>query len=323
MRLKITLIIAAFALVIPLGAYALSPSSILVSVAPENPAPEEEVTITLNSYAADLNSVSISWLVGGKNVSSGIGLKTFKVKAPAAGAELRVTAMLDLPDGKLEKMILLRPTVMALLWQANDAYVPPFYRGKALPTLGSEIKIVAIPEIKTSAGGVNPKNMVYSWKKDYSNDAGASGYGKNYYIFTQDYLEDANNIGVVAATTDGRYSSAGEMTVRVFDPKILFYKVDSALGTIWEYALGNGYRIAGEEILEAAPYFVSPSDVRLPSLIWEWSINGTYVGVEGVLPNVLPVRAQPGASGTSSIKVELSNKYKLFMSAEKEIRVEF
>lgn len=321
MRLRIFFLL--LLLLLPFSAGAVSPSSILVSVAPENPAPEEEVTITLNSYAADLNSVSISWLVGGKNISSGIGLKTFTVKAPAASAELRVTAVLDLPDGRLEKVILLRPAVMALLWQANDSYVPPFYRGKALPTLGSEIKLVAIPEIKTSAGAVSPKNMVYSWKKDYGNDAAASGYGKNYYIFTQDYLEDANNIGVTAATTDGRYSSAGEMTVRVFDPKILFYKIDSALGTIWEYAIGSGHRIVGEEILEAAPYFVSPSDVRLPSLIWDWSINGTYVGVEGILPNVLPVRAQPGASGTSSIKVELSNKYKLFMSAEKEIRVEF
>jgi len=37
----------------------------------------------------------------------------------------------------------------------------------------------------------------------------------------------------------------------------------------------------------------------------------------------LPLQAQAGASGTSIIKLEITNKYNLLTSAEKEIRFEF
>ncbi|MFA6257137.1 MAG: hypothetical protein WCT29_02845 [Candidatus Paceibacterota bacterium] len=302
---------------------AISPSSILVNVSPENPAPDESVYISLNSYAANLDSVAISWLVNGKTVSSGIGKKSLTVTAPGAGQEMRISTSIAFADGKVDKNIVLRPAVMALIWQANDAYVPPFYKGKALPTTGSDIKIVAMPELKSGSQPVNIKNMVYAWKKDYNNDQGASGYGKNFYIFTNDYLEDSNVVSVVASTTDQKYSSAGEITVGIFEPKILFYKNDASLGTLWEHALADGHRINGEEILEAAPYYISPEDIRLPSLTWDWSINGTYVGVSSLKKNALPVKANPGASGTSRIKVEINNKYKLFTSAEKELDVQF
>jgi hypothetical protein len=78
---------------------------------------------------------------------------------------------------------------MTLLWQANDAYVPPFYKGKALLTEGSDVKIVAMPEIKSGSGTINPKNLTYSWKKDYTNDPDGSGYGIHSYVFMSDFLE--------------------------------------------------------------------------------------------------------------------------------------
>lgn len=307
--------------------HAASLSSILVNVAPENPGPNEEVTITLNSYANNLDSVLISWSVDGKPSTSDIGKKSFIVTAPEAGKEMRISVTVALSDGNLEKIIVLRPVVMALLWQANDSYVPPFYKGKAMPSIGSEIKVVAMPEIKIqqkgSLGIVNPKNMVYAWKKDYTNDPGASGYGKNFYTFITDYLEDTNHISVTASVLEGNYSSVANLDVRTFQPKILFYRNDATLGTLWESALSDGHRVEGAEVIEAAPYFISPRDLRIPSFVWDWSINGSYVSVDNIRKNVLPLQTQPGVSGTSNIKLELSNKYNLLTSAQKEIRVEF
>ena len=321
MRLKIFCLLLIFLL--PLSAGAASSSSILVSVAPENPTPNEEATITLSSYADDLNSVMITWVVDCKTSDSGIGKKILVVKAPEVGKALRISAIVALPDGSIEKIIILRPVVIALLWQANDSYVPPFYRGKALPTPDSEVKVVALPEIRNGATPVSPKSLVYAWKKDYANDAGASGYGKNFYVFTNDYLETLNNVSVIASTTDGKYSSSANLNIGMYDIKILFYKNDPSLGTLWEQALSDGHRIAGEEIIEAAPYFISPSDIRIPSLEWLWSINGSYVSTGSVWKNILPVRAEVGSTGTGKIKVEISNKYKLLTSAAKEISVEF
>ena len=326
MRLKSLLLAVSLAVtvaIMPQVSGAVSSADILVSVAPENPSPQETVIITLKSYLANLDSVSISWTVNGKTSAVGVGKKTFSVTAPDAGAEMRVSAAIALPDGSIEKEVVLRPAVMALLWQANNAYVPPFYKGKALPSIGNEIKIVAMPEIKSSFRTVNPKSMVYAWKKDYANDSGASGYGKNFYTYANDYLENSNTVSVTASTTDQKYSSAGSLTVGTFEPQILFYRVDPEAGILWESALQSGHQIIGEEIITAAPYFISPKEVRTPSFSWSWSINGTYITVPKFNPNFLPLQAQAGISGTSSIKLEITNKYNLLMSVTKELSVQF
>jgi len=300
-----------------------TPESILANIAPENPAPNENVSINLSSYENDLDSVLIAWSVDGKSISSGIGRKSFSVNAPAAGLETTVIAKIALPDGNTEKTIIIKPSEMVLLWQASDSYVPPFYKGKALPTPDSNVKIVALPEIRTGSQMVDPNNMVYAWKQDYTNDQGASGYGKNFYIYATDYLENSNNIEVVASTLDQKYSAEASIDIGMTQPKIVFYKNDANIGTIWEQALSDGHKIQGDEVVEAAPYFISPKDIRIPTLTWNWSINDSSANIIGLRKNLIPLKAQAGVSGTAKIKLEINNNDKIFESASKEINVQF
>ncbi len=302
---------------------AASSSRISDNIIPENPAPYENTNLTLNSYADNLDSVLITWFLGGKNVLSGIGKKSFSVNAPAAGSEITVLVVISLPDGNVETKITIRPSVMTLLWQANDSYVPPFYRGKALPTPDSIIKIVAMPEIKIGAGLLSPKNMIYAWRKDHTNDQGASGYGKNSFTYISDYLDDSNYIEVNATTLDQKYSSSSNITVRTIQPKIVFYKHDSAIGTIFNTALGDGHRIIDKEVIKAAPYFISPKDIRNPRLVWNWFINGEQIYNQSFQKNLMPLQAQEGISGTSRLKLEVENMDKIFETASKEINLEF
>ena len=304
-------------------ASAATESSILASILPENPAPNENTTITLSSYANNLDNVLISWSVNGQKSFSGIGKKFFSVNAPAAGSEMSVVAIISLPEGATDIETIIRPAVTVLLWQANDSYVPPFYKGKAMPTPESEVKVVAMPEIKSGSQAVDPKNMVYAWKKDYSNDQEASGYGKNYFVFLNDYLDSSNNISVTASTVDQKYSSGADIEVGTTQPKVLFYRHDTDLGTIWEQALGNGHKILGDTIIEAAPYFVSPKNLRVPFLTWNWFINDNPVSISGFRKNLMPVTVEAGVSGTSKIKLEIANSVKIFGKASKEISVEF
>jgi len=308
---------------LPYKVEAVSSSSILVKMSPENPNPGENTTITLSSYSTNLDSVSISWSVDGKTVSSDVGKKSFSVTAPEAGREMNIVATIALPDGDIDTKIIIRPAVMVLLWQADDSYVPPFYKGKAMPTADSEIRVVAIPEVKSGSKMIDPKNMVYAWKKDYTNNPNGSGYGKNFFIYSSDYLEDQNNIGVTASTTDQAYSSQKSISISTQQPKIIFYKKDDKLGTLWEQALSDGHQIIDTEILEASPYFISPKDIRIPSLVFNWFINDNMVAASNFRKNLMPLAVQPGVSGTSTIKLKISNNYKIFENASKEINVDF
>ena len=301
------------------NAHAQSSSDILVDVIPANPNPGESVTINLNSYSLDINSSNINWLVNGKSVLSGIGKKTYTLTAGTAGSETSVTIKV----ADLETKIIIKPSVMVMLWQADDSYVPPFYKGKALPARDSTVKIVAMPEIKVGNTYLNPKNMTYSWSKDFTNDEGASGYGKNSFNYISDYLDASNYIEVNATTPDQKYSSTSNTTVGTFAPKIIFYRNEESMGTRFETAITDGHNIIDKEILFAAPFFISPKDLRNPRLVWTWSINGRSIFSQDLHNNLLPLQVQSGVSGTSTVKLDIENMDKIFQTASSEINVQF
>lgn len=309
----------------PFESYAVSPDSISVNLTPENPAPNENVTITLTSYVSNLDSVLISWFVNEKKSSSQIGEKSFSVSAPGAGLETTVRVIVSLPDGQIEKRIIIKPSVMVLLWQAIDSYVPPFYRGKAMPTLDSEIKVVALPEIRNKTGAVNPKNMTYAWKLNYNNEVGGSGYGKSFFTYINDYLENGDNIEVIASTIDGQSSLRASIDISATQPQISFYKNDIKLGILWEQALSDGHKIQGDEIetIIAEPYFISPKEIWSPRLLWNWSINDTKIEILGFRQDSIPLKVESGVSGVSRLKLEIENQNQLLETVSKEINIEF
>ncbi len=317
-------VICALLVSAPIKIYAVSPSSINVDIAPINPNPGENTTITLSSYATNLDTVNISWFVNGKKTSADTGMKSFSIVAPSAGTETTVRAVVSMTDGDIEKKIVIRPSTLVLLWQAIDSYVPPFYKGKALPTPDSQIKVVAMPEAKNKTGLVNPKNLIYTWKKNYSNDATSSGYGKNALTFVNDYLEDLDTISVNAATTDGQYSSNASINITASDPKISFYKNDPALGILWNQALHNGHKIQGDEIIVGEPYFISPKNLTSNNLIWNWFINNNLTNnTLNYRKNWLPIKIEGGVTGTSNIGLQIENQAELLGNVSNSINVEF
>ena len=322
--LLLVMVFVTFAVILPFQANASSPDDISVITTPANPAPGQNTTITLSSYVDNLNSVPISWSVDGKKVSSGIGVNSFSLFAPSTlGKKTTVIATISLSDGDLNETIVIKPAVMVMLWQADDSYVPPFYKGKALPSPDSEIKVVALPEIKTSSGLVDPKNMTYDWQLDQTNDENSSGYGKNSFTYVSDYLDNSNNASVTATTLDQQNSIAGSVDVTTIMSKIDFYKNDPVLGTIWDQAFPDGQQISGNAIIEAAPYFISPKDLRIPFLSFAWTINDQPITVPDYRKNFLPVQTQAGISGTAKIDLTVNNIHSLVNTASKEINVNF
>lgn len=311
---------------VPNFTYAQTPnpaSNIEFDVLPQNPAPFETVTVNINSYTLDLDIVNISWSVNGRSITSGIGRKTFSTQVGDSGTETMIVAAVSLPTGVVEKRVALRPLTMVLLWQANDSYTPPFYKGKALPSSDSEIKVVAIPEVRSGSGLVSPKNMTYSWKKNYAIDQQASGYGKSYLTFTNDYLESTESVEVLAGTTDGRYSSRGRISIRTYEPKISFYSMTDIYGINFNKSIIGTHTIDGEDTIMAVPYFISPKNIQIPSIKFNWYLNDNLISVQEFRKHVVPLRAGTGQSGISKLTLDIENDGKIFQRINKEIFIEF
>jgi len=298
-------------------------TSILINVVPASPAPGEDVGVYLSSYSENLDISTITWFVDGKNVLSGVGEKSLMLKAPNSGQETKIIVKVKSQAEESQVSTTIKPSYMVLLWEATDSYVPPFYKGKALPVQDSFVKVVALPEITLGGVKVDPKNISYTWQKDFNNMSTDSGYGKNSFVYRNDYLENSNNIGVTAYLTDQQYSSTGRINIGMYQPFIDFYRKDLKLGIDWNNALSDSHFIKGSDIIVASPYFISPKDIRRPDLVFNWYINNSIVDISEVEKNTIPLQVEEGVTGSSSVRLEINNLNKIFQTAKKEINISF
>ena len=113
---------------------------------PEYPKPYTTVTVKYESYSFDMDRALITWSIGGKEVLSGIGELVLKVPLGGEGSITRVSVVVRPNEGgTVRDQILITPAFVSLIWEASDTYVPPLYKGKALPSEGGLVRVVALP----------------------------------------------------------------------------------------------------------------------------------------------------------------------------------
>lgn len=313
-------------LVIPFNADAQSAvieSDVTVKLSPSIPGPNEQVTITLQTYAFDLNKSTISWTVNGKLTPSvQTGGKSIKITTGNIGTTTNVSVSIK-GDGfeTITKNILIRPAEIDLLWETKDSYVPPFYRGKALPSSESTIRFTAIPNIKSANGNkLKSTDFVFNWKRNFNSDQSASGYGKDYFEIKHNYLNKEEVVGLVISGVSIPTGASAQETIIPGLPKILFYEQSPLYGTLYQKELGQLFTMNTDETtLIAEPYFFSPKNVIYSDVQFKWSVNGATVTNQSP-KNALPVR-KGGTGGSSKITLTAESISKLFQSATKTLFV--
>src|SRR3989344_4791386 len=142
---------------------ALVSKDILFSLSPAYPGPREEVHVSAKTYSFDINTVSLSWYVNGKLVTSGKGITEITVTTGSIGTPTTIQVTERPPTGtRYDKTLTLWPSDLEVLWHANT-YTPPGYRGKALPVRGSTITYTALPLMAAETGYYDLKTLLYEW----------------------------------------------------------------------------------------------------------------------------------------------------------------
>jgi hypothetical protein len=291
-------------------------SDVSVTLTPEHPGPNTSVTIQLTSFSTSLENAYIAWTVDGRAASSGVGADRLTLSTKTVGVATSVAATIS-PVGEtpILKTIRISPASVDILWQATDAVVPPFYRGRSLPTKESAVKFVAIPEVLATNGSLlAPGNFVYAWKENYVPNT-KGGYGKNGYASVMDYLNPAKHIGVELSSRDGSIVAVNSLDLVPNDPKILWYASSPLYGPLYDHALDGSYSVTGSDTsLIAEPYFFSPKDPASKALSYEWKLNGNTIDTP-FIPNSLFLHRESADTGTASVSVSITNLAKLFQDA--------
>ncbi len=300
--------------------YALS-NELNVEVLPDYPGPNEQVSVVLTMYTADLDSSTIAWYVDGKLVTSGKGLKRFTFTAPAAGAETKVEIKITLQNGtSFSKSFSINPVSVDVLWEA-DAYVPPFYRGKAMHPPQGRLKLVANPEFNYQGSRIDPSRLIYEWSNGITVLESQSGYGKNIVFINGALLGGQEQIELLVRDPVHNLTAQAFVNIDTTNPELVFYKNDPYYGYMFDNALPSIVDLKTDEVqIVASPYFVTKE--RSSILQYEWRLNGQNAP-ELQSSRTAIFRKPEGQSGESSIRLNVSNLNRILQYAEGNLTVKF
>lgn len=294
--------------------------NVILSLSPQNPGPEENVTASVSTFAFDLERSKISWSVGGKLMSEGTGTKNFTFKTGKVGSRTTLTVSLTPPGGtKVSKSLVIQIAAADILFQSLNSYPPPFYRGRAMPSRESEILTLALPVGTIAGRTLKVGDFIYTWTKNgVLAGNSSSGFNKNSFVFTNRLIDATENIGVEMSELKNNLRISREIAIPLGNPEIIFYERDPLGGIIYNRAISGELKLTkAETTLVATPYFFSKNGEILK---YSWFFNDELV--PGQTGRELTIK-KPDGIGQTKISVKVEKPKTLYQNADAAIIVKY
>jgi len=293
-------------------------SALTIVATPSHPSPGSVVTLTAQSPLLDLRDSDVEWTVNGKAAGSG---QSISIKLGALGTQTAVGVSVSGVSGSDSTQLSIAPTSIDMLWEAVS-YTPPFYQGRAVPTSGTTIRVLAIPHFVGPNGAIPASGITFTWKLNSAVDRAQSGVGESSAVFPAAVLYDTDNITVDAQTPDGSISGEGTLSIRTGDPELVLYEDSPLFGLMYHQALGASNTAAESETTFAAvPYFANADSANDPDLAYTWSVNGSPVATDAKDQSEITVDAQ--SAGVARIRLNISKLSDPFFGADGSWAVSF
>lgn len=306
-------------------AYAQGIDPVKFIVSPEVPGPNQTVRIEVQGVGNFLTNASIAWQKDGIAALQGVGERTYTFATGGLGVTTRVRATITASGrAPIVRDFTFTPSAVNMIWEAQTT-IPPLYRGKALYSPGSVVRVTAFPTVVARGVTISANNLVFQWSLNGDPMPSASGLGKNTFIFTGDQLRTNERVGV-NVFLGGAKVGQSEITIAGVSPSIVFYSRDPLRGALYENALQNAATLSTNEItLQAEPYFFSLESFVNNSLAYSWKLNGQETSGPDSQRGVLTLRQNGAGAGQATLTAALQNTdtAKFLQAAEATLRIVF
>jgi hypothetical protein len=296
---------------------------ITISSTPDAPAQGEKVTVSIESYTTDLDSASIVWMVNGKSVDRGIGLKDFSIVAPKTGTTLTISAIIKDSGGReIKKTLVIRSGSVEIIWESKG-YTPAFFKGKIPFSFQNNVHFVAIPHLSSNtANEANPKDLIYKWKLGGKYIDGGSGQGKQSVDIKADEIPKILEVSVEVYTRDQKESASNSINISPTTPSIELYEMNPLYGILTNKALVDSVTLDKAEIgIFAAPFGFNYNP-KINNLEYIWSINN--VDQPSLLKNQnIILKTTGNVDGSSNIKLNIRNPSDVIQGADSSLIISF
>jgi len=293
----------------------------VLSVSPSYPAPGASVHITLSSNVADLSQSTISWTVNGVTVQGADSTSIDTVASDIGSRKIVTATILGAMSGSVSTTI--APTQIDLLYDA-DSYVPPFYKGRALPSSGSTMRFMAMPHFSNGQGSPIPASLIiFTWKQDGRVLGSISGKGKYAVVIPAPTPYTNTTIEVSARSADGSQVGAASVTLTASQPALILYQDSPLYGILYEHAVGLQETINDSEItFAAAPFFAHAANPNATQLSYAWSVNGKPVAATTTNASEVTINADR-SSGKATLSLSITDKKNVLFSVRNSWNLSF
>ncbi len=288
---------------------------ITLTVTPEFPRANEEVTVSARGFSVDLDRAEISWTLNGALGKRAVGGTTFSFRTGALGKTSTLTVAVKSPSqGSFKETLAIRPAEVDVLWEALT-YTPPFYKGKSLLSSSGSVTLVAMPSLVAANGKTaDSASLVYSWEQDGKNLLSKSGFGKKSVVLQGPPLFQESLVTVLVSSLDKSIRARKTIVLAPVEPKVIFYEKHPLKGVFYARALENTFSLLKEEfILRAEPFFFSKDALKDRVSGFSWLVNDTNVFTER--ENELVLRHEGEESGSSRVGLTVKDEKKLLQAA--------
>ncbi len=318
----IILSIVVWGLALSAGAQGLGVvNSFSMDISPKFPEPLSEAKAKLTSFSFDIDRASIQWILNGRTISRGIGVKEISFEVGPLGSVSTLRAIISPQGGgTIEKTLEIRPQEIDMLIE-GAGYIPPWYRGAAVVTPASQVKVVAIPNFVFQGSRLDPRSLVYNWKVDNVVRGDLSGRGKQSVDLRAPALPGARTKIEVEISSPLETLKHRALTfIQTQSPELLFYERRPLEGIITSEALRVKTIPAGENLeVQAVPFFMNFSS--LGELNFNWNFDGETVLPNSREPDVFLVKSQEGTAGEAFIRLIVNNLRNVLETISASFRV--
>jgi hypothetical protein len=287
---------------------------IFISISPESPLPGSIVRLFATSQVIDLERSDIVWYADKKLIAEGQGLTEVSAPVGPLGSEVAVVVIAQGRDGgSATGEAFITPTEIDILWE-SDSYVPPFYKGRALPSAGTKLRMQAMARLQLPDGSTVPDNeIIYTWRRNGTVIQTSSGRGRSFAIFPAPTLFSKDTFSVEAVAVTGARSGKASVTIPSIEPQLILYEDHPLLGILYSNAFGQSTSVRDAEMTFAAvPYFAEANSSDDSQLVYKWQVNGRPINADYSRPSEITINADR-SDGNARLALSLTRLRNLYM----------
>jgi hypothetical protein len=287
-------------------------NALVLHASPKYPEPGEAVHLTVESPIFDLSKDEITWVIDGKQVARGVGKTSFDTTLNSRGTALSVTvSAVDPIWGTATNALEIVPLLIDILYEGST-YVPPFYRGRPLPSADGSLRLQAVTHLVRDGKVLDDEDITFTWYRNSKVIKNFSGQGISKILIEAPALYDTDAISVRVASADESLSAVKQITIPSTEVALVIYENHPLFGILFNNVLPPQINGPADISVAAMPYFATIFYLNDPTLRYSWKLNGNSVQASSTKRNEISLQSD---GDVSELRLEVSQTTNFFLSA--------